>query len=57
MIFNNPIRSGKVRNGINWYQYKNGTIVIEKQKYIFYSIKEAIAKYRKQFPKYKKLCV
>jgi len=53
-MLNNLIRSGQVRNGINWYQYKNGTIVIENEKYIFYSIKEAISRYRKKFPKYNK---
>ena len=36
----------KVRNGIYAYKYSNGTINIEGQKYLYYSVKDAIALWR-----------
>ena len=48
ILFDNPIRMGKVRNGVNWEQYRNGVINIAGQKYSGYSIKEAVALWRKQ---------
>jgi hypothetical protein len=49
-LFNNPIKSKKVRNGVTAYAYSNGVININGQKYIGYSLTEAIKKYRKTFP-------
>ncbi len=49
-LFENPVKERKVRNGIIAYQYKNGTIVINGQKYVCYSITSAIAKFRKDYP-------
>lgn len=51
-LFDQPIRSGKVRKGVRYYQYGNGTINIMGQKYLGYSIRDAIALYRKKFPAY-----
>lgn len=51
-LFDTPIRHRKVRNGIVAYQYRNGTINIDGQKYSMYTLSEAIAKFRKDFPKY-----
>ena len=48
ILFDNPIRMGKVRNGVNWEQYRNGIINIAGQKYSGYSIKEAVYLWRKQ---------
>lgn len=45
-LFENPISKTKVRNGIFAYKYKNGVINIEGEKYIFYSIKDAIKNWR-----------
>jgi len=49
-LFDSPIKSKKVRKGITAYQYKNGTININGVKYLFYSMTEAIKKFRKQYP-------
>lgn len=46
-LFNTPIQEKKVRNGIYAYKYANGVINIEGQKYIGYSMTEAINKFRK----------
>ena len=51
-LFNTPIRQRKVRNGIIAYQYKNGTININEQKYVCYSMTEAIKKFRLDYPAY-----
>ena len=50
-LFETPIKTTKVRNGIFAYQYRNGTININGQKYVCYSMTNAIRKYRKDFPK------
>ena len=50
-LFESPIRQGKVRNGIFWYQYRNGVININGEKFIFYPIKEAVQLWRKKNPK------
>lgn len=50
-MFENPIASGKVRKGIYWYKYANGCINIDGQQYHFYTIKEAVSKWRKNNPK------
>jgi len=49
-LFNTPIKSKKVRNGIIAYQYSNGVINIVGQQYVMYSMTEAIKKFRKNFP-------
>lgn len=49
-LFDNPIKYKKVRKGITAYQYKNGIININGVKYSFYSMTEAIKKYKKDFP-------
>lgn len=49
--FSIPIKSKKVRNGVFAYQYSNGTIEIDGYEYIFYSMTEAIRKFRKDHPK------
>lgn len=49
-LFRTPTSKTKVRNGIFAYRYSNGIIVIGSQKYQFYTIKEAIAKYRRDNP-------
>jgi len=46
-LFETPIRSKKVRNGVIAHQYRNGTININGQKYVMYSMTEAIRKFRK----------
>lgn len=46
-LFEEPIASGKIRNGVSWYRYRNGTINIEGTKYLFYSIKDAVREWRK----------
>ncbi len=52
-LFETPIKSKKVRKGITAYQYKNGTVNINGNKYAMYSLSEAIGKYRKDFPAYR----
>lgn len=47
-----PIKSGKIRNGVYWYKYYNGNIVIEGMTYMDYTIKEAVNKWRKLHPAY-----
>jgi len=49
-LFETPIKAKKVRNGVMAYQYRNGTINIDGQKYVFYSMTDAIKKFRKDFP-------
>lgn len=45
-LFDDPIRTKKVRNGVTAYQYRNGTINIDGKKYVMYSMTEAIRKFR-----------
>lgn len=49
-LFETPIKSKKVRNGVFAHSYKNGTINIDGQKYVGYSMTEAIKKFRQKFP-------
>jgi hypothetical protein len=49
-LFATPIKQKKVRKGVMAYQYQNGVININGQKYSMYSMTEAIRKYRKDFP-------
>jgi len=46
-LFNNPIKTKKVRNGIFAYQYANGTININGTKFLCYSLSDAIKIWRK----------
>ena len=45
-----PVAQIKVRNGIFAYKYKNGNVIIEGQEYIFFSITEAVKKWRYENP-------
>lgn len=49
-LFNTPIQSKKVSSGVIAYKYRNGTININGQKYVLYSMTEAIQDYRRKFP-------
>lgn len=46
-IFETPIRTKKVRNGIFAYQYRNGVINIDGKKFVMYSMTDAIKQWRK----------
>ena len=48
-LFDTPIKAKKVRQGIIAYQYRNGTININGQKYLMYSMTDAIKDFRKRF--------
>ena len=45
-LFETPIASRKVRNGIYAYMYRNGVININGQKYLEYSLTDAIKAWR-----------
>jgi hypothetical protein len=45
-LFEEPIRRSYVRKGIHAYGYRNGTINIVGEKYIGYSMTEAIRRWR-----------
>ena len=47
-LFDKPIYERKVRKGIMAYQYRNGVININGQKYLEYSMTEAIKRWRNQ---------
>lgn len=49
-LFETPVRQRKVRNNVIAYQYRNGTININGQKYVMYSMSDAIKKFRRDFP-------
>lgn len=49
-LFEGPVKSRKVREGVWAHQYRNGVINIQGQKYQMYSMTDAIKKYRKDFP-------
>lgn len=51
-LFEMPIVSKKVRDGVWAHKYRNGVINIMGQKYSFYSMTDAIKLYRQKFPKY-----
>lgn len=46
-LFDSPISAIKVRKNITAYRYRNGTINIAGQKYLEYTMKEAIYLWRK----------
>lgn len=43
-----PIKKTKVRNGVFAYKYRSGTIIIQGETFIFYSISEAIKTWRRK---------
>jgi hypothetical protein len=45
-LFSTPISKRKVRNGIFAYKYQNGTVNINGEKFIGYSIKDSIKIWR-----------
>ena len=47
-LFENPIKQKKVKAGIYAYKYPNGCINIDGQKYIGYSMTEAIKLFRQK---------
>ena len=49
-LFEQPIRSGKIRKGVYYHKYKNGIININGTKFSFYTIKDAVKKWRKDNP-------
>ncbi len=49
-LFETPISKTKVRNGVYAYKYPNGCININGDKFILYSIKEAIRIWRSKNP-------
>jgi hypothetical protein len=55
-LFATPVRARKVRTGITAFQYRNGIVNINGQKYSMYSMTEAITKFRRDFPAYKRSC-
>lgn len=52
-FFYEAISKKKVRNGVFAYQYPNGCVNIEGEKYFGYSMTAAISLWRKKFPKNK----
>ena len=53
-LFESPIKSKKVRDGVWAHQYRNGCVNIDGKKYFGFSITGAIYQYRQKFPKYQK---
>lgn len=49
-LFNTPMYSRKVRNGVTAYRYRNGVINICGEKYIDYNMTEAIKLWRQKNP-------
>lgn len=49
-LFETPIKKKMVRKNVYAYQYRNGVITIEGQKYVMYSMTDAIAKYKQDNP-------
>lgn len=47
-MFSNPIKSKRVNKDITAYQYPNGTVNIDGKKYLFYTLNEAIKKYKQE---------
>ena len=53
-LFEKPIKSKKVRDGLYAHQHRNGYVNIDGQKYYGFSMTGAIYQYRLKFPKYPK---
>jgi hypothetical protein len=47
-LFETPISQRKVRKDVTAYRYRNGVINIQGDKYILYSMKDAISLWRKK---------
>lgn len=47
-LFDTPIASKKVRKDVTAYRYRNGTININGEKFIFYSMTDAIKLWRQK---------
>ena len=45
-LFETPVSSKRVRNDVTAHQYRNGVININGQKYVMYSMTEAIKAWR-----------
>lgn len=45
-LFDTPLASKKVRKGVTAYKYRNGTININGEKYVGYSMTDAIKIWR-----------
>lgn len=45
-LFNPPIKSVKVKDGVYAHKYSNGIINISGHKYMYYSMREAIKLYK-----------
>jgi len=50
ILFDEPVRSVQVRNGVYAHQYRNGTINIEGTKYVMHSMSSAIREFRNNNP-------
>ena len=50
-FFETPIRQKKVRDGVIAYQYANGVINIAGEKYVMYSMTQAVKHWRSKNPK------
>ncbi len=50
-LFNTPISKTKVRNGVFAYKYNTGLIWIQGERFMFYSMSEAIKIWRSKNPK------
>jgi hypothetical protein len=53
-MFSELIQTKYVRSGIFAHQYSNGVININGEKYLAYSMSDAISLFRKKYPKYSK---
>ncbi len=51
-LFSTPIKEKKVNKNVTAYQYRNGTINIDGQKFLMYSMTEAIKEYRRKNKKH-----
>ena len=49
-LFDEPVRSVQVRNGVYAHQYRNGVINIDGTKYIMHSMSSAIREFRNSNP-------
>jgi len=48
-LFEQPIRSKKVRKNVYAYQYRNGVIIIQGIKFVMHSMTSAIRTFRKNY--------
>ena len=50
ILFDNPIRTGKVRKNVNWCQYPRGLVTVGRHRFYGYSITESIKIWRRNNP-------